>query len=369
MAVNAILPSQVLADGASDGDLLTVQADGSVAFETPAGGGGGIGGSTGARDNAALRADGTDGDALQDSNWDMPDIYTASPNATVNHLSMQATGDTTNVSVSIVPKGSGSFSLAVPDGTTTGGNVRGANAIDLQTARTAATQVASGTRSVVIGANNTASGTDTVAVGYLSVASGIYSVAIGRAQALGSGAICVSNEAGTAYAAGSCVFGPASATALGVCSMALGGTAQTNRSNEIAYGFRHSAFDVRPGSFLLSCKTTDATPTALVLQNIFGSANFTTRSGVVLHGTLHVTGVKSDGSAVAIYTRRIVIKNVGGTITLVESQTMGTDYEDNASTDLTISGTSPFFEVTGIASETWRWAGWFCPTLEIAYGT
>jgi len=40
MAVNAILPSQVLADGASDGDLLTVQADGSVAFETPAGGGG-----------------------------------------------------------------------------------------------------------------------------------------------------------------------------------------------------------------------------------------------------------------------------------------------------------------------------------------
>ncbi|MFZ9091410.1 MAG: hypothetical protein ACO3FE_15125 [Planctomycetaceae bacterium] len=367
MAVNAVLPGQVLADGASTGHVLAVQADGSAAFSAPASGG--IGGSTGATDNAVLRADGTDGDTLQASNWDMPDIYTASPNATVNHLSMRATGNTTNVSVSIVPKGTGSFSLAVPDGTTTGGNVRGTNAIDLQTARTAATQVASGTRSVVIGARNTASGTDTVAVGYLSVASGQYSIAIGRSQALGSGSICISNETGIASAAGSIVVGPAAAAASGVCSMAFGGTAQTNRSNEIGYGFRHSAFDVRPGSFLLSCKTTDATPTALVLQNIFGSANFTTRSGVVLHGTLHVTGVKSDGSAVAIYTRRIVLKNVGGTITLVESQTMGTDYEDNASTDLTISGTSPFFEVTGIASETWRWAGWFCPTLEIAYGT
>jgi len=36
MGINAILPGQVLANGASDGDLLTVQADGSVAFETPA---------------------------------------------------------------------------------------------------------------------------------------------------------------------------------------------------------------------------------------------------------------------------------------------------------------------------------------------
>ena len=40
MAITAILPDQVLANGASDGDLLTVQADGSVAFETPAAGGG-----------------------------------------------------------------------------------------------------------------------------------------------------------------------------------------------------------------------------------------------------------------------------------------------------------------------------------------
>ena len=65
MAINAILPAQVLANGASDGDVLTVQAGGSVAFEAPAGGG--IGGSTGSTDNAILRADGTGGSTLQSS--------------------------------------------------------------------------------------------------------------------------------------------------------------------------------------------------------------------------------------------------------------------------------------------------------------
>ena len=72
MAITAILPNQVLADGASDGDLLTVQADGSVAFETPAGGGG-IGGSTGSTDNAILRADGTGGSTLQASSATIDD--------------------------------------------------------------------------------------------------------------------------------------------------------------------------------------------------------------------------------------------------------------------------------------------------------
>lgn len=65
MGINAVTADQVLADGASDGDVLTVQADGSVAFETPAAAG--IGGSTGSTDNAILRADGTGGSTLQSS--------------------------------------------------------------------------------------------------------------------------------------------------------------------------------------------------------------------------------------------------------------------------------------------------------------
>jgi len=65
MGINAILPGQVLANDASVGDVLTAQADGSSAFQSPAGGG--IGGSTGSTDNAILRADGTGGSTLQSS--------------------------------------------------------------------------------------------------------------------------------------------------------------------------------------------------------------------------------------------------------------------------------------------------------------
>lgn len=296
-------------------------------------------------------------------------VNTAAPNNTVNNVSLTAVGDTTNVSVAIVPKGTGAFMLSVPDGTATGGNARGANAIDLQTSRTAATQVASRDHSIAIGNRCTPGGLRSIAIGYGATVGFFGYMAIGDgATANGTGGIAIGNESVSAAGWNSLAIGIGTLSA-GNCSVGIGAYATASRANEIAFGFRHNAFDVRPGGFLLSATTTDDTPTALQLRNLNGSLNFTTRSGVVLHGTLNLTGVKSDGSAVAIYTRRIVIKNVGGTITLVESQTIGTDYEDNALTGLTISGTSPFFEVTGISSETWRWAGFFSPTCEIAYGT
>jgi hypothetical protein len=63
-------------------------------------------------------------------------------------------------------KGTGALMAQVPDSATTGGNARGANAVDLQTSRGANTQVANGAQSVLIGgANNTAAGTQSTAVG------------------------------------------------------------------------------------------------------------------------------------------------------------------------------------------------------------
>ena len=67
----------------------------------------------------------------------------------------------------------------VPDNTAVGGNARGANAVDLQTSRLSATEVASGANSVVLGAANTASGISSVAIGLGCGATGTGSLALG----------------------------------------------------------------------------------------------------------------------------------------------------------------------------------------------
>ena len=77
-----------------------------------------------------------------------------------------ASGTDTNINAVLSPKGTGALIADEPDGTTTGGNARGIQAVDLQTFRGAATEVASGNRSIIPGGYyNTASGTASVAMG------------------------------------------------------------------------------------------------------------------------------------------------------------------------------------------------------------
>jgi|DEB0MinimDraft_6_1074348.scaffolds.fasta_scaffold11122_3 hypothetical protein len=328
MAVTAVLPSQVLADGASDGDLLTVQADGSVAFEAPAGGGG-IGGSTGARDNAVLRADGTDGDTLQDSNWDIPDIYTASPNATVNHLSMQATGNTTNVSVSIVPKGTGSFSLAVPDGTTTGGNVRGSQAVDLQLLRHVNTAVASGAYAVAAGGENTASGYGSIAYGIRNLVTSQYGLGLGL------------NNTVSGYAA-----------------VAIGRGLVADRNGVTAFGA--DAFGLTRLQHIACCMrgtTTDGT-TQVELTIPSQSSRLSLVAGTVMTINIKIVGSRDDGSAVAIYERQYAAKRVGSASSEIQAPvTIGTDVAAGTSMTLDVDDTNDAIRlrVVGVTSQTWKW--------------
>ena len=87
----------------------------------------------------------------------------------------------TNADLVIQPKGSGAIVAQLPDGTSTGGNKRGLNSVDLQTTRTNASQVASGRASFISsGERNTASGDYSSVLGGLSnIASGDYSTTIG----------------------------------------------------------------------------------------------------------------------------------------------------------------------------------------------
>ena len=303
---------------------------------------------TGSVDNAALRADGTGGATLQSSAFVIADNATASPNNTVNHASIAATGGTTNVSVSIVPKGSGAFTLAVPDGTTTGGNARGANAVDLQTSRVSAAEVASGDQSFSSGINNRVSGAKSGAVGSTNSVSGANSFAVGLSNVVsGSESIAFGNTHSVAHA----------------YSIATGIYAKTQFAGQRVMSL--DSYNGQGGAQLIEAtnkqKSTSATPVNWDLP---------IASGRTYHFQVLVAGVKSDGSGVACYTRRVSAKNIAGTVTIVNNQTIGTDYEDNAATDVavTASTTNVRISVTGIAAETWRWQ-FALHGVEIEYGT
>lgn len=81
-------------------------------------------------------------------------LSSASPNGTVNVSQMLASGGSTDQDAAFQPKGVGAFLAQLPDSTTAGGNKRGSNAVDLQTTRTAADQVASGATAVIGGGKN-----------------------------------------------------------------------------------------------------------------------------------------------------------------------------------------------------------------------
>jgi hypothetical protein len=96
------------------------------------------------------------------TNW--IEAYTSNPVG--NTSSFTALGAGTNINAAIIPKGTGAIVADIADGAATGGNARGSYAVDLQMNRSAANQVASGTRTVIAGGiNNRNNGTDSVICG------------------------------------------------------------------------------------------------------------------------------------------------------------------------------------------------------------
>jgi hypothetical protein len=286
------------------------------------------------------------------------------------HAQLAAEGAGTgavNVPFVITPRGTGAFIVGpMPDGTTTGGNARGANAVDLQTSRNSASQVASGTRSVILGGtNNTASGQRSLVFGSGSTASGGACFAFGDfCTASGDQSFAV-GYASTASAASSCAFGNASATALLAFAHGAG---SASRVNQYAHAYNANYQYVR---FVVYGAITGSTPTTLMLDG--SSTRLTIPSGKVFMFEAKIVGVKSDGSAAATYYRKGCIENVGGTTALVGTiETIGTDYEDNASTNVVITADNTNdaldISVTGIAAETWRWVA-VVEGVEVAYGT
>lgn len=324
-------------------------------------------------------------------------VNTTAPNATIPVVSLTATNAATNVDAVVAPKGTGGFALSVHTGTAGTGNKLGAGAVDLQTTRGSATQVASGDQSFVAGYGNTASAQYTVAMGYGNIAntfaaqafgygstaSNYYATAIGiGATSSGQASIALGRNASNSsdngvsigyYAAvtgyGAYSFGNNnSTTANYATSFGNYSKADRNYMMSFACGNFSAVGDAQNGKWVLRAATTNATPTEAFVDG--ASVRLGIPANKAISGTVLVLGKKQSSASVAKYRRCFTAVNNAGTSILTQSETLGTDYEDNASCDFTLTVSDPndavVFTVTGITSENWHWTIWV-DDVEVSY--
>ena len=265
-----------------------------------------------------------------------------------------------NMNLVLTPKGTGALIAGpMPDGTATGGNARGQYAIDLQTYRTAATQVTAdygvsigtqitnigGVGSVGIGRNCAISNGQLggeVAIGRNCSVTSYRGIAIGASASAGSDAISM-GVASNAADQGSICFNGAASSWTGVniwrnnYSGQPTGTAYSQRTltGALAVGLAH-------------IRTSNTTQTTIetIGYTTFISTRFR-HKGAIFHTSLSVFAVRSDG-AIAKFQRNVVVKDISNaagtssTLSIIQVETVGTDYSE-------ISGASISFAVDSTA--------------------
>ncbi len=334
---------------------------------------------TGSVDNAALRADGTGGATLQSSAWIINDNLTASPNNTVNHACLEATGGTTNVSVSIKPKGSGAFCLSPPDGTATGGNARGANAVDFQRTRSNAVQVASGTNAFLFpSTNSTASAESSTAGGFQATASGFGSWAYGQGPTASQ---LYAVAWGSSVVSGVCGFGTGLlGNVSGRAASCFGTSPNSYLMNQLTVGCRNFAVagdSQATVAFPMSCFTSNATPTELLGRESFGPTTSRALLPANTAWSFEVVVVcrRQSGSDHATFARRgLIWRNTTAASTTIEGsvQTVGTDIVSAGAATWSIALSADTtngalrIEFTGQAGTNIRTVAWLRMT-EVAY--
>jgi hypothetical protein len=277
-----------------------------------------------------------------------PSQNTASPNNTVNASRLLVDAASTNADAVIQPKGTGALQAQLADGTATGGNKRGTNAVDLQTSRATAAQVASGIGAFAAGASCTASGSSSVAIGQSATATGNRSVAIGG-EGTSSGGYSVS-------------LGASNATA--DYSTSVGYFSEANRYGMMAHASgRFSNFgDAQREEYVLRRSTTDATPTELTCD---GAAGTTTNRMTVaidsayVFSALIVARGTAAGDDSAGYKIEGCIERQTNTVQFVGTPTVTVFGENQAGWDCTATADDTnkalVITVTGAAVTTIRW--------------
>jgi hypothetical protein len=275
----------------------------------------------------------------------------ASPNATVPVIGLGVVSTATNADLAITPKGTGAITAQVATSTAVGGNKRGLNALDLQTSRSGAAQVASGNYSVVMGQGCTASGANSTAVGYFCTSSGISSIALGdtcTASGTDSVSMGVNN---TASGSASTVYGGQYGTTRGI----TGATAWGSYSAALG--------QTQTGQFLLRADTVGATPTRVTETGGAASSNngpvlpntstYYCRIRVLARNTTN--GDSASWSGTALIHREA---NAASTV-LIGTPVITQDYASaslvTAAVTISADTTLGALAVTGIAATNIRW--------------
>lgn len=189
-----------------------------------------------------------------------------------NPVQINALGSNANISIVLAPKGTGALQAQLSDGTATGGNARGANAVDWSMFRTGAGQVASGLVATLGGGQQ-----NTVSGAYATVAGG-------RQNNVGNNDSVIAGGNGNLIAA--------SLTKAGAI---LGGTSNTANGfyNVIGGGFTNSG----TSNTAVTTQTTTIDTTAGTTLYL-SSANANIRVGAYVAGT----GVSSETYATSTVT-------------------------------------------------------------------
>ncbi len=207
---------------------------------------------------------------------------------------LTASGTSGNVPFVLAPGGVGYLATALSDGSAANGIQRGQYAVDWQQLRSAATQVASGGGSVLLGGeHNTASGNFSVAAGYQSTAGNSYAVALGYScVAVGLGSVVLGQNASDRGGAAKLVFA-------GNGAQGQQFAASTLQATSIAAATRMTADGLAPSS-------SNSLP--LSLNHVVG-------------GVLTVTGRNVSTGDGALWSIPVLARNVAGTVAVTSPGT------------------------------------------------
>jgi hypothetical protein len=329
-------------------------------------------------------------------------LATSSPNNTNNVVSLTITGGSTNAFLALSPKANGGLLAQVPDGTTTGGNVRGVKAVDWQQGRTVNDKVAAATGAVIGGGDsnkipttgaygviaggqgNTAGGSggthNTVGGG----SSNAISASAGNNTIGGGSGNIISTSAG-----GATIGGGASNAITGIGATIPGGETNSAAGNyafsigTTAVGkavtgvYTHSAGalqtngDAQNERYIMGFRTLNATPAPLTTTR--GAASAANQpvlaSGSAMSFIGHVIARNTTTGDIAAWYVSGTIKNVGGTASLVGTPTVAALGADAGASSWTLAvtadNTNKCLQITGTgaAATTIKWLA----TVDVSY--